>query len=56
MDLLTNQSNNWQVCLIPNLNVIRPADGNETNAAWKRALAETERPAMLVLTRQNLHP
>ncbi|WP_308446709.1 transketolase-like TK C-terminal-containing protein, partial [Streptococcus parauberis] len=34
--------------------VIRPADGNETNAAWKRALAETEKPTMLVLTRQNL--
>ena len=39
---------------MPNLNVIRPADGNETNDAWKRALAETERPTMLVLTRQNL--
>ncbi|PNY20983.1 Transketolase [Streptococcus parauberis] len=39
---------------MPNLNVIRPADGNETNAAWKRALAETEKPTMLVLTRQNL--
>lgn len=39
---------------IPNLNVIRPADGNEMNAAWKRALKETDRPTMLVLTRQNL--
>ena len=39
---------------MPNLNVIRPADGNETNAAWKRALGETDRPTMLVLTRQNL--
>lgn len=39
---------------MPNLNVIRPADGNETNAAWQRALAETDRPTMLVLTRQNL--
>ena len=39
---------------MPNLNVIRPADGNETNAAWKRAIAETNRPTMLVLTRQNL--
>ncbi|MBJ8349228.1 transketolase [Streptococcus zalophi] len=38
----------------PNLNVIRPADGNEVNAAWARALAETKRPTMLVLTRQNL--
>ena len=39
---------------MPNLNVIRPADGNETNTAWKRALAETDRPTMLILTRQNL--
>ncbi|MFW9272898.1 transketolase-like TK C-terminal-containing protein, partial [Glaesserella parasuis] len=39
---------------MPNLNVLRPADGNETNAAWKRAIAETDRPTMLVLTRQNL--
>ncbi|EPW86887.1 hypothetical protein SAG0121_08060, partial [Streptococcus agalactiae STIR-CD-07] len=39
---------------MPNLNVIRPADGNETNAAWKRAVSETDRPTMLVLTRQNL--
>ena len=39
---------------MPNLNVIRPADGNETNAAWKRALAETDRPTMLILARQNL--
>lgn len=39
---------------MPNLNVIRPADANETNAAWKRALAETTRPTMLVLTRQKL--
>uniref|UniRef100_UPI003F68DCF4 transketolase n=1 Tax=Streptococcus pluranimalium TaxID=82348 RepID=UPI003F68DCF4 len=39
---------------MPNLNVIRPADGNEVNAAWKRALCETKTPTMLVLTRQNL--
>lgn len=39
---------------MPNLNVIRPADGNETNAAWQQALRETDRPTMLVLTRQNL--
>ncbi|MXQ49333.1 transketolase [Streptococcus pneumoniae] len=39
---------------MPNLNVIRPADGNEVNAAWKRALSETKTPTMLVLTRQNL--
>ena len=39
---------------MPNLNVIRPADGNETNVAWKRAISECNRPTMLVLTRQNL--
>ncbi len=39
---------------MPNLNVIRPADGNETNAAWKRALAETERPTMLVFDTSKL--
>ena len=39
---------------MPNLNVIRPADVNETNAAWKVALYETDRPTMLVLSRQNL--
>ncbi|EHJ56038.1 transketolase [Streptococcus urinalis FB127-CNA-2] len=39
---------------MPNLTVIRPADGNETNAAWQQALAETTKPTMLVLTRQNL--
>ena len=39
---------------MPNLNVIRPADGNETNTAWKRALAETDCPTMLILARQNL--
>lgn len=39
---------------MPNLNVIRPADVNETYAAWKVALKETDRPTMLVLSRQNL--
>ncbi|GFE46469.1 putative transketolase [Streptococcus canis] len=39
---------------MPNLNVIRPADGNEVNEAWKRALAETSRPTALILSRQNL--
>ncbi|MGN1386051.1 MAG: transketolase [Bacillus sp. (in: firmicutes)] len=39
---------------IPNLNVIRPADGNETVAAWKEALQSTATPTVLVLSRQNL--
>lgn len=39
---------------MPNLNVIRPADVNETFAAWKVAIQETDRPSLLVLSRQNL--
>lgn len=39
---------------MPNLSVIRPADGNETAAAWRMALESTDRPTALVLTRQNL--
>lgn len=39
---------------LPNLNVIRPADGNETVAAWKVALESTETPTVLALSRQNL--
>ncbi len=38
---------------IPRLTVFRPADANETAAAWRCAL-ETRGPAALVLTRQNL--
>ncbi|TXL67769.1 transketolase [Cerasibacillus terrae] len=39
---------------MPNLSVIRPADGNETQAAWRLALESTTQPTVLVLTRQNL--
>jgi transketolase len=39
---------------ISNLSVIRPADGNETAAAWKLAVESTSTPTALVLTRQNL--
>ncbi len=38
---------------IPNLNVIRPADSNETQAAWNIAINSTETPTVLVLSRQN---
>ncbi|MQW22608.1 MULTISPECIES: transketolase [unclassified Lactococcus] len=39
---------------MPNLDVIRPADGNEVIAAWRRAASSTHRPTALILTRQNL--
>jgi transketolase len=39
---------------MPNLSIIRPADGNETAAAWKLAVESTNKPTALVLTRQDL--
>ena len=39
---------------IPNLNVIRPADAQETLAAWLTAIGETKRPTAIILTRQGL--
>jgi transketolase len=39
---------------IPNLLVIRPADANETAAAWKVALERKDGPTALLLSRQNL--
>ena len=39
---------------MPNLGVIRPADGNETAAAWKVAMQSKDKPTALVLTRQGL--
>ncbi|MGM8213333.1 transketolase [Virgibacillus sp. W0430] len=39
---------------MPNLSIIRPADGNETQAAWRLALEASDRPTALVLTRQAL--
>ncbi|HEX4953236.1 MAG TPA: transketolase [Thermoanaerobaculia bacterium] len=39
---------------IPNLVTLRPADGNETAAAWKVALERRSGPTALVLTRQKL--
>ena len=39
---------------IPGLDVIRPADANETVAAWRTLLGITDRPAALALSRQNL--
>jgi transketolase len=39
---------------IPNLAVVRPADGNETITAWKLALQRKRAPTALILTRQDL--
>jgi transketolase len=39
---------------MPNLGVIRPADGNEVAAAWREAIRSKAKPTALVLTRQNL--
>jgi transketolase len=39
---------------IPGLDVVRPADANETAWAWRMALEHTDRPTAIVLTRQNL--
>lgn len=41
---------------VPNMNVIRPADGNETVAAWKIALESKSTPTFLALSRQALPP
>ncbi|HLR85763.1 MAG TPA: transketolase C-terminal domain-containing protein, partial [Nocardioidaceae bacterium] len=39
---------------IPGLDVVRPADANETVAAWRAVLRTTDRPSALALSRQNL--
>jgi transketolase len=39
---------------IPNLVVVRPADANETSAAWKVAVERRHGPTLLALTRQNV--
>lgn len=39
---------------IPNLDVVRPGDANETAVAWRTILEQKERPAGLALTRQGL--
>jgi transketolase len=39
---------------IPGLDVVRPADANETAWAWRMALEHTDRPTALALTRQAL--
>jgi transketolase len=39
---------------IPGLDVVRPADANETAAAWHAVLQRTDHPAGIALTRQNV--
>lgn len=40
--------------MIPNMTVIRPADGNETVEAWRLAMKHNDGPVGLILTRQKL--
>lgn len=37
---------------MPNMTILRPADGNEVAAAWELALKSKDRPTMIALTRQ----
>ncbi|MEV0456707.1 transketolase [Catellatospora methionotrophica] len=39
---------------IPGLDVVRPADANETAVCWRTIIEHDDRPAGLILTRQNL--
>ncbi|MFT3875784.1 MAG: transketolase [Propioniciclava sp.] len=40
--------------LMPNLDVVRPGDANETAHAWARILRTDNRPSALILSRQNV--
>jgi transketolase len=44
----------WSLRNIPHLAVVRPADANETAVAWKTILEQTDGPAALALSRQNV--
>jgi transketolase len=44
----------WSLRNIPHLDVVRPADANETAAAWQAVLERTDRPSALCLSRQNV--
>jgi len=44
----------WALRGIPGLDIVRPADANETAAAWLQILKNSDRPAGLILTRQNV--
>ena len=38
----------------PNVDVVRPAGGNETARAWRHAMRQTDRPTVMALSRQGL--
>ncbi|MGE5137054.1 MAG: transketolase [Gemmatimonadota bacterium] len=44
----------WALRAIPGLDVVRPADANETAVAWREIIKHGNRPAGLALSRQNL--
>jgi transketolase len=44
----------WSLRNIPGLDIVRPADANETAVAWKTILENSDRPAGIILTRQNV--
>ena len=44
----------WALRAIPGLDIVRPADANETVIAWRTILERTDTPAGLCLTRQNV--
>ncbi|HEV7955679.1 MAG: transketolase [Microbacteriaceae bacterium] len=44
----------WSLRAIPGLDVVRPADANETAHAWHAILGRRRGPAGIVLSRQNL--
>jgi transketolase len=44
----------WSLRNIPGLDIVRPADANETAVVWKTVLEHTDRPAGLCLSRQNV--
>ena len=43
----------WSLRAVPGLSIVRPADANETSAAWHATLSR-RKPVGLILTRQNL--
>ncbi|MDR2703712.1 MAG: transketolase [Cellulomonadaceae bacterium] len=44
----------WAYRAIPGLDIVRPADANETAQAWRGILEDTKHPAAIILSRQNL--
>ncbi|MDO5494900.1 MAG: transketolase [bacterium] len=44
----------WAYRAIPRLDIVRPADANETSQAWRGILERDTNPSGLILSRQNL--